>query len=405
MSEADRPSYSFDPGPPPEASAFLRAKGLAPSFRWQDVEPEEHAVGFAVAGVAELDILADVRGAVQRSLDGGTTIEAFRRDLRETLEAKGWWGPRAVVDPVTGERRVIDLSAPRRVRTIYSANLRAARAAGQWERIERTADALPWLEYRLGPSEVHRPEHAAIEGTILPTDDPFWATHFPPNGWGCKCWVRQLSSRQAERRGGVTPRPEIDLRRVENRRTGEVRDVPVGIDPGWERNPGLLRRQTLERVLADRLEGLPEAAAATALRDMAGSWRARRVMEDGAPGAVPVAQLPAADAEAVGTERRIVHLGQETATKIRTRHPEIGFEVLETIRAGIGDAPAALDRSGARPALVYSLPGVGGRLPIRLVVKAVLGGARDELWISTIHEWRPQQWDELLRQSGVTRLR
>ena len=46
----DRPGYSFEPGPPPEASRFLRTKGLAPSFRWDDVEPEEHAVAFAVAG-------------------------------------------------------------------------------------------------------------------------------------------------------------------------------------------------------------------------------------------------------------------------------------------------------------------------------------------------------------------
>ena len=306
----DRPGYSFDPGPPREASAFLRRKRLAPSFRWQDVEPEEHAVAFAVAGVAEQDVLEDVRGVVQRSIDEGRTIEAFRADLRETLQKSGWWGPREIVDPLTGERRTIDLSAPRRVRTIYRANLRSARAAGQWERIERTKDALPWLEYRLGPSEVHRPDHAALEGTILAADDPFWSSHFPPNGWGCKCWVRQLTTRQAERRGGISERPEVDTRSVVNRRTGEVREVPVGVDPGWDRNPGRLRLEAVERVAAERLEGLSEVAADVALADIAGSWRAERMLTTGAPGSVPVAQLPAADAAAVGSPLRIVRLGR-----------------------------------------------------------------------------------------------
>ncbi len=405
MSEDDRPGYAFDPGPPPEASAFLRAKGLAPSFRWSDVEPEEHAVAFAVAGVAEADVLEDIRGVVRRALDEGRTIEAFRGDLRETLQAKGWWGPRTVVDPLTGERRLVDLSSPRRVRTIYRANLRSARAAGQWERIERTRDALPWLEYRLGPSEVHREEHAALEGTILAADDPFWATHFPPNGWGCKCWVRQLSSRQAERRGGVSAPPEVTTRPWENPRTGEVRDVPVGVDPGWDRNPGAMRLAGVERLLADRLEGMAPAAAEAALRDVAGSWRARRMLEVGAPGSVPVAQIPVADAGAVGVARRIVRLGEGTAAKIRTRHPEVGSDLLEAIRAQIGAAPVALDGQGARPALVYNLPGLPGRLPLRLVVKAVAEGGVQELWVSTLHEWRPRQWETLLSTDGVRLLR
>ena len=42
-------------------------------------------------------------------------------------------------------------------------------------------------------------------GTLLPVDDPWWQTHYPPNGWGCKCWVRQVSRREAERLGGCHP--------------------------------------------------------------------------------------------------------------------------------------------------------------------------------------------------------
>jgi DNA-binding transcriptional LysR family regulator len=41
---------------------------------------------------------------------------------------------------------------------------------------------------------------------------------------------------------------------VVNKRTGEVAIVPVGIDPGWQRNPGKLRRQGVEGLLRDRLD-------------------------------------------------------------------------------------------------------------------------------------------------------
>ena len=28
------------------------------------------------------------------------------------------------------------------------------------------------------------------DGTVLPLDDPWWSSHSPQNGWGCKCKSR-----------------------------------------------------------------------------------------------------------------------------------------------------------------------------------------------------------------------
>jgi len=259
----DRPGYSFNPGPPPEASRFLRNKGLRPSFSWLDVEPEEHAVAFAVAKVAEMDLLEAMRGEVQRALDEGLPFAQFQKSWRANPALAGWWGRKAMEDPLTGEVVEAQLGSPRRLRTIYDANLRSARAAGQWERIERTKGAFPYLEYTLGASEKHRPHHADKEGLILPVDSPFWDEWMPPNGWGCKCKVRPVTRREAERRG-ISATPDIPDRKVVNKRTGDVQLVPVGIDPGWQRNPGKLRRQAAEGLLRDRLEGAPEAVVRAA---------------------------------------------------------------------------------------------------------------------------------------------
>lgn len=332
----DRPGYSFDPGPPPEASRFFRGKSLRPSFSFEDVEPEEHAVAFAVAKAAGIDVLSAIQAELQSALDDGRTFQDFKTSLRPKLEELGWWGYGEARDPLTGAVKAARLGTPRRLKTIYHANIRSARAAGQWERIQRTRDALPYLEYRLGPSERHRPHHAAKEGLVLPADDPFWATWFPQNGWGCKCWVRQLTRAAAEAKG-IDTAPPIKTREVINKRTGEVKQVPVGIDPGWERNPGALRLKAAEDFLAGKLNAADPAIARAAVHDIATSWRVKRLL-DGGLGSAPVAMLPEELAAQIGAEGRVVSLTEDAVAELQEADmvptPEDMARLAELIETG-----------------------------------------------------------------------
>lgn len=84
-----------------------------------------------------------------------------------------------------------------------------------------------------------RPEHAAWHDTVLPADDPWWDTHYPPNGWGCRCAVVSLSETEIERDGlEKSKRPDGGTYEWTNPATGEVENIPKGIDPGWAYNPG-----------------------------------------------------------------------------------------------------------------------------------------------------------------------
>lgn len=353
----DRPGYSFDPGPPPEASNYLANKGLKPAFSWRDVEPEEHAIAFSVAKATQLDVLTTIREEVQRALDQGVPFAEFQKGLRPRLEALGWWGKAAAIDPVTGKPLTVQLGSPRRLKTIYEANIRSARAAGQWTRIERTKRAMPYLLYQLGPSVEHRPEHAAKNGVVLPVDDPFWSTWYPPNGWGCKCWVRQLTRRAAEDHGIDDAAPETPMREVRNRRTGVVKQVPEGIAPGWERNPGRDRLEHAARFMADKVEEVEPQIARVIARDMRRSWAVERLLREAgeavrgvgqAPKAfIPIGVLPDQGVRALGAGRRGVILSGDTAVKQADHHPELrqeDYDQLELLLEA-GEMRRAGDRS------------------------------------------------------------
>ncbi len=317
---SDKPDYAFNPGPPPEASAYFRNKDIRPSFSWEDVEPSEHATSFAVAKAMNIDVLETIQGALQQALDEGIPYEKFARELKPRLRKLGWWGVKEAADPL-GEVRKVQLGSPRRLRTIYRANIRTARAVGQWDRIQRTKRALPYLVYLLGPSERHRPHHASKAGLVLPVDDPFWAAWYPPNGWSCKCHVRQVTRREAEERG-ISDTPHVPMRDVFNKRTGEIKRIPSGIDAGWEQNPGLLRQKNMERFLASKLDAADPSIARAAAKDMASSWRLRRIHEGTAKGSVPIAMAPKELAERLGAKTRVVQYSDYTAEKNRDRHPE-----------------------------------------------------------------------------------
>lgn len=222
---------------PKEALAYLRAKKFATGFDHRDIWRDAHATAFTVAKAMQIDVLESIRDALDQALAEGRTFDQFRKDLTPTLQRLGWWGEQDEVDPVTGETRTVQLGSPRRLKTIYDTNMTIAYQSGQWQRIQRSKAAFPYLKYVLGPSKEHRPEHAAWAGTILPVDDPWWTTHRPRNGWGCQCDVVALTEIQAKREG-ISDAPPIKTRKWENARTGEIVNVPVGIDPGWDFNPG-----------------------------------------------------------------------------------------------------------------------------------------------------------------------
>ncbi len=233
------PAIELKPLPPEAAIRFFESKGYKTGFDWRDVWREEHAHAFTVAKAMRADVLADIREAVDDALRSGRTLAQFSEGLTPLLQKKGWWGRQLVIDPKTGEEVSALLGSPHRLRTIFDTNLRSSYAAGRWERIQRQKDAMPWLRYSAVQDVRTRPHHAAWHGTLLPVDHAWWNTHYPPNGWYCRCRAIQISDRQVKRRGlRPTKSPPAGTRKWLNRRTGAVSEIPLGIDPGFDWNVG-----------------------------------------------------------------------------------------------------------------------------------------------------------------------
>jgi SPP1 gp7 family putative phage head morphogenesis protein len=249
--------------PPAEAVAFYRRKGLELSFDWRDLHGEEHAKAFTVAKVMQADILRDLHEAVDRAISEGVPLEKWRKELEPVLREKGWWGRKAMEDPLTGEVREVQLGSPRRLRTIYDTNLRTSHAAGRWQQIQRTKARRPFLRYVHQDNANPRQHHKALHGLVLPVESPFWATHYPPNDFGCHCTVQQLSDRDLTRYGyKVAERaPTPQLERWENPRTGAVRMVPRGVRPGFDQHHGHAA-EGAARLFGERLlEARPDVGA------------------------------------------------------------------------------------------------------------------------------------------------
>lgn len=256
-----------------EQVAFYRNKlgNLVPTARWDDIQRGAHDTGFMVAGAAKADLLSDLAMAVDRAISEGRGLGDFRKDFRDIVQRNGWhgWtgeGTRA------GERW--------RTRIIYKTNAMTSYSAGRLAQLQEAGFEF-WV-YRHNDSVRNpRPEHQKLDGLTLPANHSFWQRYYPPNGWGCQCYVVGARSAAGARRLGGDPDKLI----LED---WDAAEAP-GIDDGWDYQPGARVAQAVTQMAEKSrawpyeiakayMEGVPEH-----LRDqLARSYRALPSVADDA---------------------------------------------------------------------------------------------------------------------------
>lgn len=347
--------------PPEEAIAWFRSKGYAISWNWQETLQEANSRAFTVAKVTDLDLLKTIRQALDQALAEGKTERWFIDTLTPVLQKAGWWGA-FETDTADGGTRKVQLGSPRRLRLIYRQNLQSAYMAGRWQEQARLRESRPYLQYVAVLDSRTRPTHRALNGRVFRFDDPIWQTHYPPNGWGCRCRVRQLSEFALKRRGLKVESSDglLSTKRVfagEDYETGEKTYVevtgvkmpgqgdPFFTDPGFsfnagpatfqpdiDRYPADIARQYVQGVVTgpefERWFSIWQRAVA-AERATSPQMTARAVgtklARDGRLSMeYPVAVLRQLDADALQTGSRAVKLSTGSLIEHLAAHPEVG---------------------------------------------------------------------------------
>lgn len=214
-----------------EAINFFAKKIKLPSSGWTDIWQEQHSHGFIVAGATQDDLVEDFYNAIAKAKESGG-YEAFKKSFGDIVAKHGW-----AHNGTPGWRSKI----------IYDTNVTQAYNAGRYQQMQAVKHLRPYWQYKHTSIEHPRLAHKAWNGLILPADDPWWHSHYPQNGWGCKCRVYSLSrieaSREWEKSGKTGPdtAPPIEFEeRIVGKNGTNPRTVttPVGIDPGFAYNPG-----------------------------------------------------------------------------------------------------------------------------------------------------------------------
>jgi len=327
--------------PPNDALAYFRGKENVSTAHWTDLWHEGHVRGFMVAGAAADALLKDLRAAVDKAIKGDIVFKTFQKEFEAIAERHGW--------KYNGQPGW-------RARIIYDTNMATAYSAGRYRRMSTPVarEMFAYWRYRHHACPHPRVQHMAWDGMILRNDDPWWNTHFPPNGWRCHCDVEVVSESMLERNGWVvSDSPKIETTPWVNPHTGQVHQVPVGIDPGFGYNPGkawedneaarvgrpapllvpegiIKPPQNADHPMAPQ----PEDARPDLARPMPLTPEQRRVSQRNAIdafmrmpiGHAEVGTVPENVRQVLGAATPHVRLSEDTLIKQNSRHPEITAE-------------------------------------------------------------------------------
>ena len=161
-----------EPAPYEEAARIVAEKQIMSKEAFDALCDELKARAFVVTGLEDLRAVQEIRDAIAE-LPRGAAWEDVKAQVVEKLEEGGF----------------SQAAADYRATLLLRHHGFAAYAQENYRELREMQDVFPYWKYQSMGDEKVRSSHAALDGLILPADDPFWKDHFPPWEWNCRCMV------------------------------------------------------------------------------------------------------------------------------------------------------------------------------------------------------------------------
>lgn len=133
---------------------------------------------FTVATVTKAEILNDIKDAVQKAINEGTTLADFNASLSDVMDARGWTG-----------------LTPWHRETVFRTSVQTSYGSGRLDQQREQADDFPWWLYVAQDAD---DECDDLDGTVFSIDE---VERYPPIHVNCKCHGEPLTQAEAEELG------------------------------------------------------------------------------------------------------------------------------------------------------------------------------------------------------------
>ena len=223
--------------PPDEAytsvASWFRNRTPMRKDVWLMLEGRSQRQAFTAAGVAQLSLLSEVQESLSKAIHAGTSLEEWKASIRTKLERE-WAG--TVQNPSA------------RMDNIFRTNVQTAYAQGRREQMlePEVLRFRPYFRYIATLDSRTSTICRAIDGTLLPATDSFWASHTPPLHFQCRGTIQSLSRPEAHRRGITEDTPRVAAQEgfgsVNHPWQPDLKGFPPTCAPRTSARPGTCRR-------------------------------------------------------------------------------------------------------------------------------------------------------------------
>lgn len=195
MSDAKKKDWRWFEATANQAAAdWMAGREPTKSRVMKRMAPEIRGRAFSVGGIEDMKALARIRDLIAK-LPAGASWDVVKSNIAAEIDEQ--WGGQAEGGDVGKYVAAVE----RRAELVLRQNAFQAYAVARYQDQQELKAAFPYLMYLTAGDENVRDEHAELDGVILPVDDPFWISHYPPWDFGCRCLVVSVSAEEAKEKG------------------------------------------------------------------------------------------------------------------------------------------------------------------------------------------------------------